>query len=124
MVVCRVYDFKSRHCCDIPFLSVIHIAGLHVVRETARGLIKIWFLLLLPLLATFNKLNILPRGGGFAREREIKREKDRERERERERERKIEKERGIEKESQKVPYQYHFLFLQWSTTGQLTRHND
>ena len=38
---------------------------------------------LLPLLATFNKLNILPRGG-FARERERKREKDRERERDRE----------------------------------------
>ena len=73
-------------------------------------------LLLLPLLATFNKLNILPRGG-FARERESERKREKERERERKREkarererkrekvreseRKREKERGIEKESPK-----------------------
>ena len=42
-------------------------------------------LLLLPLLATFNNLNILPRGG-FAREREKERKREREKERERERE--------------------------------------
>ena len=70
-----------------------------MVRETARRLIKIWFLLLLPLLATFNKLNILPRGGGFAREREIKREKDRERERKREKDRERERDREGKSES-------------------------
>ena len=41
-------------------------------------------LLLLPLLATFNNLNILPRGGGFrARKREKERKRDREKEKER-----------------------------------------
>ena len=42
------------------------------------------FLLLLPLLATFNNFNILPRGSFRARKRE--RKKDREKEKERERE--------------------------------------